>query len=149
MAFALTSPAFRSQGRIPENYAQGGKNISPPLNWSGVPEEAKSLVLIVEDPDAPGGAFTHWAAFDIDPSAGKLAAGAVNLHQAVNDLGHAHYDGPKPPKGDGLHHYHFRLAALDVDRLDVGREPTYEDVKNALDGHQIAVTELVGTFETR
>lgn len=149
MAFSLKSAAFHTQGKIPENYAQSGKNISPPLAWSEAPKEAKSLVLIVEDPDAPNGTFTHWAAFDIDPRSGKLQEGAHHVRQAVNDMGHARYDGPKPPKGDGPHHYHFRLEALDVPHLDVGRDPTYQDIKQAARGHVLAKTELIGVFETR
>jgi hypothetical protein len=149
MTFALKSPAFRPDGKIPENYAQEGQNISPPLVWSDVPRDARSLILFVEDPDAPGGTFYHWAGFDIDPKLGSLAAGAANLRQGINDMGHPRYDGPRPPEGDPPHHYHFRLAALDIDTLDLPEEPSWQEIKSAARGHVIAQAELVGLFESK
>ncbi|HEY3778716.1 MAG TPA: YbhB/YbcL family Raf kinase inhibitor-like protein [Rhizomicrobium sp.] len=148
MTFALSSPAFAANGKIPQTHAQAGRNISPPLSWSGVPEQAKSLVLIVEDPDAPVGTFTHWAAYDIPPDRRELPEAAHGLKQGRNDMGHARYDGPKPPKGHGLHHYHFRLSALDVPSLDLPADASYREIKAAVRGHTLAETELVGTFET-
>lgn len=153
MTFVLESDAFRSGAAIPEIYAQTGENISPPLSWSGLPERTKSLVLIVEDPDAPVGTVTHWVVYDIDPETRGLAADASDrLSQGDNDMGHARYDGPKPPPGHGPHHYHFRLAALDVASLDLSSllgAPSHTDVKNVARKHIIAETEIVGTFETK
>ena len=149
MTFALTSPAFVTNSEIPLVHAQAGENLSPPLAWSGVPRGTKSLVLIVEDPDAPVGTVTHWAAFDIDPDSNELAKGATGLRQGMNDMGNARYDGPKPPPGDGPHRYHFRLSALDVAKLDLGENPSHREIKKAARGHFVAEVELVGSFETK
>ncbi|RUZ32453.1 YbhB/YbcL family Raf kinase inhibitor-like protein, partial [Mesorhizobium sp. M7A.F.Ca.CA.001.04.1.1] len=105
MPLALSSAAFAEGGPIPERYTRDGKNVSPPLKWSGVPDDAKSLVLVVQDPDAPSGTFGHWAVFNIsaetrelpEAESGKPGPGA--LRQATNDFGNAYYDGPEPPVG--------------------------------------------------
>jgi hypothetical protein len=140
MPFKLESPAFAANGSIPERHVQKGANVSPALKWSGLPDGAKSLVLIVEDPDAPVGTVTHWAAYDIDPSRSSLPQAASDLTHAANDMGHARYDGPKPPPGHGPHRYHFRL--------DVPEGCAAVDMKKAARSHVIAETELIGTFET-
>jgi len=103
MAFMLKSPAFESKDKIPQRYAQAGEDISPPLAWTDVPDGTRSLVLVVEDPDAPVGTVTHWAVFDIDPRSKGLPEGAADIRQGANDMGNARYDGPKPPKGGGPH----------------------------------------------
>jgi Raf kinase inhibitor-like YbhB/YbcL family protein len=155
MAFTLESPAFSNGGKIPRKYARDGDNISPPLAWRDAPAETKSFTLIVEDPDAPSGTFRHWAVYDIGPDLSRLpeatTAGAKtkSLGHGVNDFGNPHYDGPQPPKGHGVHHYHFRLAALDTDRLHLPPKAKVEDVWKAAMPHVIAQTELVGTFERR
>jgi Raf kinase inhibitor-like YbhB/YbcL family protein len=146
MSFRLTSSAFENQGRIPRAYAQEGDNISPPLAWSDPPEGAKSFALIVEDPDAPSGLFTHWAAYDLDAKISKLPESASGFMQAANDMGHARYDGPAPPVGHGPHHYRFRLFALDVPSLDLP-EPSYRDIRKAARIHAIGEAELVGIYE--
>jgi Raf kinase inhibitor-like YbhB/YbcL family protein len=148
MTFRLTSSAFAQNGKIPDDYARDGDNVSPPLAWSGVPRGTRSLVLIVEDPDAPVGTVTHWAACDIDPAAMRLPRGAGKIRQGRNDMGHALYDGPKPPEGDGPHRYRFRLSALDVESLDLPDWPSHREIKAAARAHAIGETELVGTFET-
>jgi Raf kinase inhibitor-like YbhB/YbcL family protein len=147
-AFRLESPAFDPKGHIPERFTQRGQNHAPPLVWTGVPEETRSLVLLLEDPDAPVGTVTHWAACDIDPERGCLPENANGFVQARNDMEHARYDGPKPPPGHGPHRYRFRLTALDVASLGLPHGCASREMKEAARAHALAEAELVGTFET-
>lgn len=152
MTLAIKSPAFQNGERIPVKYTGDGQNTSPPLNWSGAPDGTRSFALIVEDPDAPSGTFRHWAMYNIAAHETGLPEGASRgapgtVMQARNDFGHARYDGPAPPKGHGLHHYHFRLAALDVGRLDLQAESTVADVQAAARPHVLAEAEVIGTYE--
>jgi len=153
MAFTLESSAFRNGREIPRKYARAGQNLSPPLSWQDAPPGTKSFVLIVADPDAPSGTFYHWAVTDIPPDRTELSEGAGSrsggLSQGVNDFGDAYYDGPQPPKGHGVHHYHFRLAALDVAALHPGGRKKVAEIWAKARPHMLAETELVGTFETR
>jgi Raf kinase inhibitor-like YbhB/YbcL family protein len=152
MPLTLNSSAFPDGGAIPERYTRDGKNVSPPLKWSGVPDGTKSLFLVMEDPDAPSGTFHHWAVFNIAPDSdglpeaegGKPGPGA--LRQGKNDFGNAYYDGPEPPRGHGVHHYHFRLAALDVPNLSVPPQVGIGDLWNEARKHALDETELVGTY---
>ncbi len=146
--FELRSSAFAPGGAISDDYVQAGRNVSPPLSWRAMPANAKSLVLLVEDADAPVGTVTHWAAYDIDPSTGRLEEGVSGLRHAVNDMGHAHYDGPKPPPGHGPHRYHFRLSALDVESLDLPESSTHQDLKKAARTHALGEAQLIAIFET-
>lgn len=151
MTFTLESPAFRDGAVIPERYVRRGRNVSPPLLWKDAPTGTKSFTLIVEDPDAPSGTFRHWAVFDIDPTSSELPEGSAIEHarSGVNDFGNQHYDGPQPPAGHGVHHYHFRLAALDTATLGLSDRVRISDVWKAAKPHILAETELVGTFEAR
>lgn len=151
MGLKLTSPAFGNGEPIPERYAKEGGNAPPPLEWSGAPEGTCSFALLVEDPDAPSGTFRHWAVYDIPPDRTRLAAGEdLEFRQGVNDFGNDHYDGPKPPPSHGVHHYHFRLAALDTETLDDARDGVSAGaVWDKALRHVIAETEIIGTFETR
>lgn len=152
MPLLLSSPAFAPGGAIPSHYTCDGADLSPPLAWSGVPAGTASLVLVVVDPDAPGGVFHHWAIYDIPADARGLAAGygparpAASLREARNDFGEPGYGGPCPPKGGGVHHYHFRLLAISRPRLDLGPAATALDVEKAAAHYRIARTELVGTY---
>lgn len=151
MAFALHSSAFQNGGAIPETYARDGGNTSPPLQWTDPPEEAKSFALIVEDPDAPSGAFLHWAVHSLGAEQRQLRVGAgggqnPSGREGVNDFGQGGYDGPEPPSGDRIHHYHFRLMALDVANLDVPDGAKAAAIEAAARAHAIAETELVGTY---
>lgn len=150
MTFSLASGAFSNGGAIPRRYAQEGENKSPPLHWEGAPADTKSFALIVEDPDAPSGTYRHWAIYNIGADADHLPEGvsAGEFAQAVNDAGHAGYDGPRPPKGHGSHHYHFLLAALDVPSLEVDNESEAVELWQAVKPHILAETEFVGTYET-
>jgi Raf kinase inhibitor-like YbhB/YbcL family protein len=153
MTFSLESPAFRNGGNIPHKYARAGDNLSPPLNWRYAPARTKSFVLIVEDPDAPSGMFHHWAVYDIAANRTGLAEGAGSksgaLTQGVNDFGDVYYDGPQPPKGHGVHHYHFRLAALDIEALHPDGSKKVAQIWAKARPHMLGETELVGTFETK
>jgi hypothetical protein len=141
----VTSSAFSPGGNIPEQFSCKGTNLNPPLQFSGIPANAKSLVLIMDDPDAPGGLFTHWLVWNIDPatthiSERSLPAGAV---QGSNDFGNAGYGGPCPPSG--THRYFFRIFALDQ-KLDLKSGAKRKALENALAGHIVAQGELMGRF---
>lgn len=153
MTFALRSPAFADGERIPPRYSRDGENLSPPLQWQDAPAGVKSFALVVEDPDAPSGTFRHWAVYDIDPQRDILAEGTTadakteSLGHGINDFGNPHYDGPQPPPGHGLHHYHFKLLALDVETLHLDRKAPVDEVMKRAQPHILEQAELVGTFE--
>ncbi|HUC11402.1 MAG TPA: YbhB/YbcL family Raf kinase inhibitor-like protein [Stellaceae bacterium] len=153
MPLMLASPAFTSGSPIPAVYTCDGADISPPLTWSGVPRGTGSLVLIVEDPDAPSGVFRHWAVFDIPPATGGLATGygrnrpAVGFDEGRNSFGNPGYGGPCPPRGGGVHHYQFRLLAISRPRLDLGPAATDADVLSAAQPYIIQQAELAGTYQ--
>jgi len=144
--FALTSPAFEHEQPIPQKYTCEGEDLSPPLAWSGVPEGAVSLALVVEDPDAPSGTFTHWLAWGIDPAAGGLAEGEAAPVEGQNDFGSTGWRGPCPPPGHGPHRYFFRLVALDSE-LQLPAGAGKADLGPQLAAPTLAVAELVGTYE--
>lgn len=152
MPLLLASPAIPVGGDIPSQYTCDGADISPPLMWSGLPDGTKSLVLVVEDPDAPSGVFRHWAVFDIPAAARGLDGGySVNrpvagFREARNDFGKTGYGGPCPPKGHGTHHYHFRLLAISRPNLDLKPAATALDVLKAAESYALQQTELVGTY---
>jgi Raf kinase inhibitor-like YbhB/YbcL family protein len=151
MTFTLSSPAFTDGDAIPKRFARKGNNLSPPLEWHDAPAGTKSFVLLVEDPDAPRGLFRHWVAYDISAGMPGLHEGdgrrSSDLHQGANDFGNLSYDGPQPPEGHGLHHYHFRLVALDTDHLDVEAEDRADTIWAAAQPHVLAEAELVGLYE--
>jgi Raf kinase inhibitor-like YbhB/YbcL family protein len=151
MSLTLTSPAFQNGQPLPKTYVQDGENKSPPLAWLGAPEGTKSFVLVVEDHDAPVGTVTHWVVYNLPVDSDGLleGLGRDQVRQGINDLGHDHYDGPKPPKGHGRHHYHFRLAALDTSSLDLSDSPGSTDVKKAARSHVLEEVVLIGTYETK
>ena len=155
MALEIHSAAFAPDGSIPPKYACEGSDISPPLEWSGVPAGTRSLVLIVDDPDAPDPAaprmtWVHWVLANMPPSATNLAEGVTaaalpsGTIEGLNDWKRAGYGGPCPPIG--RHRYFHKLYALDrvLDRLV---RPTKAQVEAAMQGHVLAKAELVGTYE--
>ncbi len=152
MPLMLASPAIPPNGEIPTQYTCDGADISPPLSWSNVPAGTGSLVLVIEDPDAPSGTFRHWAVFDIPPASRGLDAGytanrtTTALHEAQNDFGKTGYGGPCPPRGGGTHHYHFRLLAISRPTLDLRAPAAALDVLRAVQPYVIQQTELVGTY---
>src|SRR5215218_439802 len=131
--FVLQSSGFEHKGSIPARYSCEGEDLSPPLSWSGVPEGTRSLALIVDDPDAPVGTFTHWLAWGLDPAAGGLAEGESAPAEGTNDFGLGGWSGPCPPRGHGPHRYFFRLHALDAE-LDVRPGAAREELERALAG---------------
>jgi Raf kinase inhibitor-like YbhB/YbcL family protein len=154
MAFMLKSPAFSYGEEIPTRYTGEGENLSPPLEWTGAPPETRSFALIMEDPDAPSGTLHHWAVYNIAADRTALPEGLGHglktepLGHGLNDFGHLRYDGPIPPEQDDAHRYHFRLAALDVERLKIPKEPV-RDLSDLIRPHVIAEAELIGSYISR
>lgn len=152
MPFELKSPTIDGRGPIPERYTADGANVSPPLEWSDPPPQTKSLALIVEDPDAPRGTFRHWGLYNIAADERRLPEGTGDslrgrhFDSTVNDFGEPGYSGPRPPAGHGVHHYHFKLVALDVDKLDLPPSAHVDDIWSAAQGHILGQTELVATY---
>lgn len=145
----LSSGAFREGEPIPPQFTCDGANRSPALHWSNPPPETRSFVLVVDDPDAPSGTFRHWGVYDIPSGTRSIPAGQPSGSQATNDMGNSGYGGPCPPKGHGPHHYHFKLFALDIDKLGVEASPKVAEVEKAARNHTIAQGELIGTYERK
>jgi Raf kinase inhibitor-like YbhB/YbcL family protein len=142
----LTSTAFQDGGAIPRPYTCEGDDLSPPLAWTTPPEGAASLALVVDDPDAPGGTFTHWLAWGLRPEAGRLAEGEAAPVEGENDFGTRGYRGPCPPRGHGPHRYFFRLYAIESE-ITLGPGTRRADLEAAIGTSALAVAELVGTYE--
>jgi Raf kinase inhibitor-like YbhB/YbcL family protein len=147
-SLAVTSKSFPSGGLIPVDYTCDGADKSPQLTWSAPPAGTKTLALVVDDPDAPGGDFTHWIVFDMRPDTLGLPEGAdpaqVGGAVGLNGFNRAQYSGPCPPRMEG-HRYYFRVFALDAP-LDVKLEPMRDAVDAAMSGHVLAEGALMGTF---
>ena len=155
LALTLNSPAFAENAAIPKQYTCEGSDISPPLQWSGVPSGTKSLALIVDDPDAPDPAapkltWVHWLLYDIPPSATGLAENEAKngvpagAQSGLNDWKRTGYGGPCPPIG--RHRYYHKLYALDV-TLPKLKKPTKAQLLEAMKGHVLAETQLIGTYQ--
>ncbi len=147
--FSLTSQVFQQGGTIPAKYTCDGKDVSPPLSWEMVPDGAKSLALIVDDPDAPGGIFTHWVLFNLPAASRSLPEGVPKLDrldgggiQGKNDFGKKGYNGPCPPR---LHTYRFILYTLDSE-LNLKPGASRQEVLKAMEGHVLAKAELDGKY---
>jgi Raf kinase inhibitor-like YbhB/YbcL family protein len=140
----VTSAAFGEGATIPTKHTCDGENVSPPLSFAGAPDGTRSLALVVDDPDAPVGTFTHWLAWGIDPGAGDLAEGEVAPREGRNGFGTTGYVGPCPPRG--RHRYFFRLHALDTE-LDLEPAANRDELERALGGHVLETAELMGTYE--
>ncbi len=149
----ITSTAFSNEGAIPTSYTCEGKDISPPLAWTGLPAGTKSLALIVEDPDAPDPAapkmtWVHWVLYNMPATTEGLAEGAKTLPQGtkegVNDWKRTGYGGPCPPIG--RHRYFHKLYALDVVLPDL-KQPTKVQLEKSMKGHILAEAQLVGTYQ--
>jgi Raf kinase inhibitor-like YbhB/YbcL family protein len=144
----LTSSAFREGEPIPKKYTCDGSETSPPLAWAGAPQATKELALLVDDPDAPGGTYTHWTVYGIPPSTRKMAEGRPprGARQGENSFGDEKYGGPCPPKGGGPHDYVFQLYALKAPLgLQAGAKP--DAVRQAIAKQALARGRLVGTFK--
>ena len=152
MTFSLSSPAFVDGAQIPSRHTCEGEDLSPPLRWQGAPDGTESFALLCDDPDAPGGTWHHWAAYDLPSAQESLDEGfpadtlVGTVRQAVNDFGRSGYGGPCPPPGHGTHHYHFRLLALSVAQLDLGPKAGCRDVEAAARPHVLGEARLLGTY---
>jgi hypothetical protein len=151
-AFRLMSPAFGHDRELPERYTADGEDLSPPLEWTGIPEGTKELALVCEDPDADAGVLTHWVVYGIPPTVTALPEDLprdalveypVELLQGLNEFDEAGYSGPSTAEDRGPHRYFFRLLALDTE-LDLPPGITRPDLRRATKGHIIATAELVG-----
>jgi Raf kinase inhibitor-like YbhB/YbcL family protein len=146
---SLTSDAFQNGQPIPAQYTCDGADQTPALHWSDPPAGTKSFAFVIDDPDAPSGTFRHWGVFDIPASARSIGGEQRVGTEVTNDFGKPGYGGPCPPKGHGPHHYHFKLFALDTDKLGLSTGAKVADVENAAREHAIAEGELVGTYERK
>ncbi|HTS18186.1 MAG TPA: YbhB/YbcL family Raf kinase inhibitor-like protein [Verrucomicrobiae bacterium] len=153
--FTLTSPSFRNNQPMPAKFSCEGADASPALKWEGAPAETKSFALICDDPDAPGGSWVHWIAYNVSSSVNafpediaktETGASIAGLRQGVNDFGRVGYGGPCPPRGHGVHHYHFHLYALDTE-LNLAPRVKRSQLESAMQGHVLAQAELVGTYQ--
>ncbi len=149
----LCSRALVDGATIPRRFTCDGEDLSPPLEWTGARAEARSFVLLCDDPDAPAGTWHHWAVYDIPGENVGLAEGASRhadkegFKQAINDFHRWGYGGPCPPRGHGPHHYHFRLLALSIVHLPLRKDPSCRDVEREARKHLIAEATLTGLYE--
>ena len=148
VSIAVSSPTLKPNERIDERYTCEGDDVSPPLKWSGYPADSKSFVVIMEDPDAPGGGFTHWVVYNIPASVSELpeALPAIDkldngIYQGINDFGKIGYGGPCPPPGT-THRYFFRVYALDT-VLELPPGATKDEVMKGLKDHIIGEGSLM------
>lgn len=141
----ITSTAFQPNEPIPPEYGYHGRNVNPPLTFSEVPKEAKSLVIIFEDLDTVNGTFTHWILYNISPATLQILEDKIPLsaQEAANDFNKKGYGGPKPPSG--THRYVFKLFALDT-ALNIVQTDKRPELDAAIEGHVIAKAKLMGTF---
>ena len=155
MALVITSPAFPDGGAIPSTYTCEGRNVSPPLVFAGIPPATETLVLIVDDPDAPDPrsprmTWVHWVLYDIPPTCAGLPEGVRpadlprGTREGTNDFRRTGYGGPCPPVG--RHRYYHKLYALDIVLRDLGR-PTKARVEVAMRGHVVEQAVLMGTYQ--
>jgi hypothetical protein len=138
----IRSSAFSENESIPKKYSCDGENVSPPLELKELPRNTESLVLICDDPDAPGKTFLHWLAYDIEPT-GSIAEGQSVGTEGKNDFGKNGYGGPCPP--GGTHRYYFRVYALDA-KLGIKPGASRSDVESAMSGHVLDQAELMGRY---
>ena len=157
MALTIRSPAFAPEGEIPTRYTCEGEDLSPALEWSGLPAGTRSLALLVDDPDAPDPkaplrTWVHWVLYNLPPGATGLpeAVAAAKLppgtREGVNDWKRTGWGGPCPPIG--RHRYFFKLYALDAELSGLD-QPTKADLEKAMGGHTLAQAQLLGTYEKR
>lgn len=138
----VRSPAFENNGDIPSKYTCQGEDVNPPLEIASIPERTVSLVLLVEDVDAPRGIFVHWVVWNIDP-VNKIEENSIPGIEGTNDFGRYSYGGPCPPSG--THRYIFTVYALDT-ILGLDSNATKQDVERAMEGHILAQGDLIGIY---
>lgn len=141
----IASPAFQDNDAIPAKYGRSVDDVNPPLDIDDVPADSESLALIMDDPDAPGGTFTHWVIYSISPTISRIEEGELpaGVIEGGNDYGETSYGGPQPPSG--THRYRFKLYALDSEP-ELEAEATAEELQEAMEDHVLAQAELVGTY---
>lgn len=151
MAFSISSSDFQNGGDIPRIFTCDGADRSPELSWTEPPAGVQSLALIADDPDAPGGTFTHWVLFNLPANTRTLAANVSKIdelpngaRQGRNGFRKIGYGGPCPPPGKP-HHYHFKLYALDK-KLDLKSGASQEELEKAMEGHTLMKAEMVGKY---
>lgn len=151
MTIELKSPAFRQGETIPEKYTGTGRDMSPPLEWKGVPENARTVAIILDDPDAPRGVFNHWVIYNVAADQQQLDEHVTpepvvpeGIRQGTNDFGKIGYKGPAPPPGEP-HHYFFHIYALDCE-LHVPPGSSKDDLLGAMHNHILDEGQLMGTF---
>ncbi|OGH06154.1 MAG: phosphatidylethanolamine-binding protein [Candidatus Levybacteria bacterium RBG_16_35_11] len=142
----IKSPIFENNKEIPSKYTCDGEGINPPLTFSNIPKEAKSLVLIMDDPDAPMGTFTHWVIFNIDPKITEIKENSIPSGSTLglNNGGGVKYVGPCPPSG--THRYFFKLYALDITLSLTGEKISNREVEAAIQNHIVKKAELLGLY---
>ena len=141
----LTSPGFENNAEIPSKYTCDGQDVNPGLVIENIPQEAESLALIVDDPDAPIGTWVHWVVWNI-ALVSEINEDTVPGEQGINDFKKQAYGGPCPPSG--IHRYFFKLYALDT-KLELSSSATKKDLEDAMKGHIIEQTQLVGTYSKK
>ena len=155
VTFSLESEAFASEAAIPSRYTCDGEDVSPGLSWSDAPANTEAFAMILDDPDAPGGTFTHWLLYNVPPSLSSLPEGVPNdaappvaagqaAHQGLNDFGTLGYGGPCPPPG-AAHRYNFTLYALD-ETVDLAPGASKQRLLEAMQGHILGEGRLIGTY---
>jgi Raf kinase inhibitor-like YbhB/YbcL family protein len=150
MAFRITSPAFADGAPIPRRHTCDGDDRSPSLTWHDPPDGTQSFALIMDDPDAPHGVFTHWVLYDIPAGTRELGEnqpGGTIGRPAKISSGRAVYMGPCPPPGDAAHRYRFTLYAVDIASLGLSDQPSREEVEANMNGHVFATAQLVGKYQ--
>lgn len=138
----VSSPSFQNGDTIPVVYTCEGKSINPEIDIADYPRNAKSLALVIEDPDATKGTFDHWVIWNIEPGT-KITENSAPGIEGKNGSGGVGYTGPCPPAGTGIHHYHFKVYALD-EKLTLEKGAGKQQLKEAMQGHILAKTEIVG-----
>jgi Raf kinase inhibitor-like YbhB/YbcL family protein len=152
MALQITATAFRDGGSIPKKFTCDGADVSPALSWSDPPTGTRSLAMITDDPDAPGGVWVHWVLYDLPPDTRKLPEAITKspqlpngILQGRNDFGKIGYNGPCPPRGS-THRYFFKLYALDS-KTGLRSGATKAELERAITGHILAQAQLIGKFQ--
>ena len=143
MPISIKSPAFENNKQIPKKYSCDGDDINPPLIIEGTPKEAKTLVLIMDDPDAPSGTFDHWIVWNIQTSTTKIGEDTVPGTEGMNSARQRAYMGPCPPSG--THRYFFKVYALDIE-LSIAATSRKKDIEKAMEGHILGKSELIGLY---
>ncbi|MFQ6615617.1 MAG: YbhB/YbcL family Raf kinase inhibitor-like protein [Fidelibacterota bacterium] len=156
--FTVSTPAFEDGDVIPSKYTCEGEDVSPPLEWSGVPDGTRSFALTCLDPDAPPGTWVHWVLYDVPgdstrmdenvPKEKSMANGAKQgMSWGVDSFSRVGYYGPCPPQGHGYHRYYFTLYALDVDSVKLRSNASHRDLEKAMEGHILAKAVVMGRYK--